>query len=213
MRHPDDRTVGHHGCVLRCRELLGLDEDLVPVRKLGFGVRSRDVPRSTELRLVHPGLRLQRYHIGLGGVQRHGQPGKCVCGHAAGVVNRLVCRSRRLHHLLRAPPRKSLANTAAAAAAASVAFETSSFAPSQPFAAITAAAATRAPTVDISVHLFGHMRSVSAFLWRHILRVERHLRGRWGRLLRCLVQARYRLLGLWPSQHVQAAASSSATAG
>ena len=56
------------------------------------------------------------------------------------------------------------------------------------------------------------MRSVSAFLGgRHILRVERHLRGRWGRLLRCLVQARYRLHGLRPSQHVQAAASASAT--
>ena len=79
-------------------------------------------------------------------------------------------------------------------------------------AAVAAAAVTRAPGVPgRRDHLFGHMRSVSAFLWRHILRVERHLRGRWGRLLRCLVQARYRLHGLRPSQHVQAAASASAT--
>jgi len=79
-------------------------------------------------------------------------------------------------------------------------------------AAIAAAAATRAPGVPgRRHHLFGHMRSVSAFLWRHILRVERHVRGRWGRLLRCLVQARYRLHGLRPSQHVQAAAAASAT--
>ena len=63
-------------------------------------------------------------------------------------------------------------------------------APASPVAAH--AAVTRAPGVPgRRHHLFGHMRSVSAFLWRYILRLERHLRGRWGRLLRCLVQARY----------------------
>ena len=55
------------------------------------------------------------------------------------------------------------------------------------------------------------MRPVPAFLWWHILRIERHLRGRWGRLLRCLVQARYGLHGLRPAQHVQATSSASAT--
>jgi len=63
-------------------------------------------------------------------------------------------------------------------------------APASPVAA--RAAITRAPgTPGRRHHLFGHMRSVSAFLWRHVLRVERHLRGRWGGLLRCLVHARY----------------------
>ena len=120
MRHPDDRTVDHHGCVLRCRELLGLDQDLVPVRNLCFGVRSRDVPRSTELRLVRPGLRLQRHHIGLGGVQRHGKPQSNAYGHAAGVVYGLVCRSRRLPHLLWG----ARAAAAAASVAASIAAST-----------------------------------------------------------------------------------------
>ena len=85
-------------------------------------------------------------------------------------------------------------------------------APASPVAA--QAAVTRAPGVPgRRHHLFGHMRSVSAFLWRHILRVERHLRGRWDGLLRCLVQARYGLHGLRPAQHVQATSSASAAAG